>query len=147
MVSVVVPLYNEEDNIADLQAELAAALSGIDHEIVFVDDGSKDRTLERIRRGPGIRILTFSKNTGQSAAMYEGIHAARGEVIVLLDGDLQNDPTDIPRLLAEIEKEPISSAATARNAGTTSPRKSPAASPIPSAAASPRTACATPAAR
>jgi dolichol-phosphate mannosyltransferase len=104
MISVVIPLFNEEDNIADLQAELASALAGIDHEIVFVDDGSHDRTLERIRRSPGTRILVFAKNTGQSAAMYEGIHAARGDVILLLDGDLQNDPRDIPRLLAEIEK-------------------------------------------
>jgi dolichol-phosphate mannosyltransferase len=104
MISVVIPLFNEEDNITDLQAELATALAGIDHEVVFVDDGSKDRTLERIRRAPGTRILVFAKNTGQSAAMYEGIHAARGDVIVLLDGDLQNDPRDIPRLLAEIDK-------------------------------------------
>jgi len=87
MISVVIPLYNEEDNIADLQAELAAALAGIEHEVVFVDDGSSDRTLERIQRSPGTRILVFVNNTGQSAAMYEGIHAARGEVIVLLDGD------------------------------------------------------------
>ncbi|HEX4087010.1 MAG TPA: glycosyltransferase family 2 protein [Chthoniobacteraceae bacterium] len=102
MISVVIPLFNEEDNIAELQAELEAALAGIDHEIVFVDDGSGDRTRERIRRHAGIRILAFAKNTGQSAAMYEGIHAARGDVIILLDGDLQNDPGDIPRLLAEI---------------------------------------------
>jgi glycosyltransferase involved in cell wall biosynthesis len=104
MISVVIPLFNEEDNIADLQAELAATLTGIDHEIVFVDDGSKDGTLQRIKRGPGTRVLAFTKNTGQSAAMYVGIHAARGEVIILMDGDLQNDPKDIPRLLAEIEK-------------------------------------------
>jgi len=104
MISVVIPLFNEEDNIAGLQRELDAALAGIDHEVVFVDDGSKDRTLERIRRGPGTRVLVFARNTGQSAAMYVGIHAARGDVIVLLDGDLQNDPADIPRLLAEIDK-------------------------------------------
>ncbi|MGA3169945.1 MAG: glycosyltransferase family 2 protein [Chthoniobacteraceae bacterium] len=104
MISVVIPLFNEEENIADLQAELASALGGIDHEIVFVDDGSKDRTLECLRRGPDVRILVFAKNTGQSAAMYVGINAARGDVIVLLDGDLQNDPRDIPRLLAEIDK-------------------------------------------
>jgi dolichol-phosphate mannosyltransferase len=104
MISVVIPLYNEEDNITDLQAELAAALAGIEHEIVFVDDGSKDATLQRIQRGPGTRVLALVKNTGQSAAMYVGIHAAQGDVIVLLDGDLQNDPKDIPRLLAEIDK-------------------------------------------
>jgi len=104
VISVIIPLFNEEDNIAALQDELAAALAGIDHEIIFVDDGSRDRTLERIRRGAGVRVLVFVKNTGQSAAMYEGINAARGDVIVLLDGDLQNDPKDIPRLLAGIEK-------------------------------------------
>ncbi len=104
MISVVIPLFNEEDNIATLQNELEAALSGIEHEILFVDDGSKDATLARIRRQPGVRVLEFEKNTGQSAAMYAGLQAARGETIVLLDGDLQNDPADIPRLLEEIRR-------------------------------------------
>lgn len=104
VISVVIPLYNEEDNIAKLQQELDAALSGIEHEIVFVDDGSKDQTVERVQRSPRVRLLEFEKNTGQSAAMYSGIHAARGDVIVLLDGDLQNDPADIPKLMAEIER-------------------------------------------
>src|SRR2546425_2335994 len=103
-ISVVIPLYNEEENIADLQRELAQALVGLDHEIVLVDDGSKDATLARIKRRPEVRVLAFEKNAGQSAAMYAGIHAARGDVIVLLDGDLQNDPADIARLLAEIVK-------------------------------------------
>lgn len=103
MISVVIPLYNEEDNIQRLQAELDAALAGIEHEIVLVDDCSKDQTLARIQRGPRVRVLEFEKNTGQSAAMYAGIHAAKGDVIVLLDGDLQNDPADIPKLLAGIE--------------------------------------------
>lgn len=104
MISVVIPLYNEEENLPSLQKELAQALAGRDYEIVFVDDGSTDRTLEKIDRTSGVRVLEFEKNAGQSAAMYAGIHAARGEVIVLLDGDLQNDPADISRLLAEIEK-------------------------------------------
>ena len=104
MLSVVIPLFNEEDNIATLQKELDAALAGIEHEIVFVDDGSKDQTLARVQRGPTVRVIEFEKNTGQSAAMYAGIHAAKGDIIALLDGDLQNDPADIPRLLAEIEK-------------------------------------------
>ena len=103
-VSVVIPLYNEEENLFALQQELSVALANIDCEIVFVDDGSKDATLARIQRGPRVRVLEFAKNTGQSAAMYAGIQAARGEVIVLLDGDLQNDPADIPKLLAEIPK-------------------------------------------
>lgn len=103
-VSVVIPLFNEEGNIAELQRELAAALAGLDYELVLVDDCSSDQTLARIERGPGVRVIEFAKNTGQSAAMYAGIHAAQGGVIVLLDGDRQNDPADIPRLLAEIEK-------------------------------------------
>jgi dolichol-phosphate mannosyltransferase len=103
-VSVVIPLYNEEDNIAELQKELAAALAGIDHEVILVDDCSKDQTLARIEKRPEVRVIEFAKNTGQSAAMYTGIQAARGDVIVLLDGDRQNDPADIPKLLAGIEQ-------------------------------------------
>jgi len=103
-LSVVIPLYNEEGNVQALQAEVAAALAGRVYELVLVDDGSSDRTLERIRREPYVRVLRFEKNAGQSAAMFAGIRAARGEVIALLDGDLQNDPADIPRLLEEIAK-------------------------------------------
>jgi dolichol-phosphate mannosyltransferase len=102
-ISVVIPLYNEEENLPILQKELAAGLAGLSYEIVFVDDCSKDGTFASIQRGPEIRVLQFEKNSGQSAAMYAGIHAARGEVVVLLDGDLQNDPADIPRLLKEID--------------------------------------------
>jgi len=103
-VSVVVPLYNEEENAPLLQAELATALSGLAHEVIFVDDGSTDQTVSRLTKAPEIRILQFEKNAGQSAAMYAGANAARGDVVVLIDGDLQNDPADIPRLLAEIER-------------------------------------------
>jgi len=102
-VSVVVPVYNEEENVPILQAECATALEGLDYEIIFVDDGSTDATLSRIVRGPRIHILAFRKNAGQSAAMYEGLHAARGATVVLIDGDLQNDPADIRKLLREIE--------------------------------------------
>jgi len=104
MLSVVIPLYNEEGNIARLQSELASALSSLEHEIILVDDCSTDRTLSLIERRPEVRVIEFEKNTGQSAAMYAGIMAARGEIIALLDGDLQNDPADITRLIAEIEQ-------------------------------------------
>lgn len=103
-VSVVVPLYNEEENVPILQAELTAGLAGLDYEIVFVDDGSNDQTVERIAPDPRIRVLRFEKNAGQSAAMYAGLHFVRGETVVLIDGDLQNDPADIPKLLAEIKR-------------------------------------------
>ena len=103
-VSVVVPLFNEEESVPILQSELRAALSALDHEIVFVDDGSVDRTVEQIETAPNIRVIRFEKNTGQSAAIYAGLQAARGAIAVLIDGDLQNDPADIPRLLAEIAR-------------------------------------------
>lgn len=104
MLSVVVPLYNEQDNIAALQREVAAALAGMDYELILVDDCSSDDTLARIERAGNVRVIEFEKNTGQSAAMYAGIMAARGEFIALLDGDLQNDPADIRMLLAELDK-------------------------------------------
>ena len=102
-VSVVVPLFNEEENVPILQTELVAALAGLDYEIIFVDDGSIDSTVARIAPGPRVRVIPFSKNAGQSAAMYAGLHAAQGATAVLIDGDLQNNPADIPRLLREIE--------------------------------------------
>jgi dolichol-phosphate mannosyltransferase len=103
-VSVIIPVFNEEGSVAQLQMELESALNGFSHELLFVDDGSHDRTIERIKRGPDVRILEFEKNSGQSAAMYAGLMAASGRVLVLIDGDLQNDPGDIPRLLAEIDR-------------------------------------------
>ncbi len=103
-VSVVVPVFNEEENMSILQTELQDALAGLDYEIVFVDDGSTDRSAQRIETAPNVLILQFEKNTGQSAALYAGIRAARGQTIVMIDSDLQNDPADIPRLLEEISR-------------------------------------------
>lgn len=103
-ISVVVPLYNEEGNVAELQRQIRAALTGRDYELVLVDDGSTDGTVSRVEKDDRVRLLEFEKNAGQSAAMHAGIHAARGDVIVTLDGDLQNDPADIPALLAKIEE-------------------------------------------
>src|SRR5207245_3559556 len=103
-VSVIVPLFNEEENIAILQSELSAALKELDYEIIFVDDGSGDRTVERIEPKANVRVIRFEKNAGQSAAIYAGLKTACGATAVLIDGDLQNDPADIPRLLAEIDR-------------------------------------------
>ena len=103
-VSIVVPVFNEEENVSILQSELRSALAGIDHEIIFVDDGSTDCSAEKIERGSNIRVLRFEKNTGQSAALYAGIKAARGKTIVMIDSDLQNDPADISRLLEQISR-------------------------------------------
>jgi dolichol-phosphate mannosyltransferase len=109
-VSVVIPLYNEEENVAPLLEELLAALRALGRrfEVICVDDGSADGTFAALRRmaraEPALRVIRFRRNFGQTAAMSAGIEAARGEVIVPMDGDLQNDPADIVRLLAELER-------------------------------------------
>ena len=102
-LSVVVCVYNEEDNIRPMVAQIDAALADLDHEIVYVDDGSKDKTLSVLRslNHPRLRIVEFRRNYGQSAALAAGIEYARGEWIATLDGDLQNDPADIPRMLED----------------------------------------------
>ncbi|WP_461782409.1 glycosyltransferase family 2 protein [Prosthecobacter sp.] len=104
VLSVVVPLYNEEDNVVEMQQQIDAALAGRDYELVLVDDGSKDQTLVRIQPGPRVRVIVLEKNSGQSAAMHAGIHGAKGEVIITLDGDLQNDPADIPAMIAKLDE-------------------------------------------
>jgi dolichol-phosphate mannosyltransferase len=103
-VSVVVPVFNEQENIGILQSELETALTGINHELVFVDDGSTDQTATKITPSANVRLVQFEQNRGQSAAIYAGAQAARGRLIVLIDGDLQNDPADIPRLIEEISR-------------------------------------------
>ena len=102
--SIVIPLYNEADNVGLLQKEIRNALPGRSYELILVDDGSTDDTVTRVEKTPEVRLLEFRNNAGQSAAMIAGMQAAHGPVVVLLDGDLQNDPADIPTLLAEIEK-------------------------------------------
>jgi glycosyltransferase involved in cell wall biosynthesis len=104
MLSVVIPLFNEEENVAPLCAEIAAVLQGRTYEIVLVDDKSTDRTLEKIPDMAEIRVLELAHNTGQSGAMYAGIHAARGGTLILMDGDRQNDPADIPKMLETLDR-------------------------------------------
>jgi glycosyltransferase involved in cell wall biosynthesis len=107
-LSVVIPVYNEEANVLPLASQLAGALAAWDGplEFLFVNDGSTDMTLERLREAQEsdarIRIAYFRRNQGQTAAMAAGFRAAKGEIIVTLDGDLQNDPAEIPRLAALI---------------------------------------------
>ena len=108
-LSVVVPLRDEEDSLEPLHRELDAALAGVAGgiEIVFVDDGSRDRSLARLRgiaaKDGRVRVIALDGRHGQTAALDAGFRAARGEVTVTLDADLQNDPADIPRLLAALE--------------------------------------------
>jgi glycosyltransferase involved in cell wall biosynthesis len=109
-LSVIAPLYNEEDNVRPLYEALTAALdpTGLDYEMLFVDDGSKDGTLataiELAQTDPRLKVVKFRRNCGQTAAMAAGIEFASGEVLVTMDGDLQNDPVDIPMFLETINK-------------------------------------------
>lgn len=109
-LSVVFPVYNEEENVPILLDEIARALDGKgwSYEIVAVDDGSRDRSLEVLRslkpKYPALRIITFEKNSGQTAALDAGWRAARGRFVVSLDADLQNDPADIPRMMEELKR-------------------------------------------
>ena len=110
-VSVVVPLFNEVDSVPRLVQEIRAALdaSGREGEVLLVDDGSTDGTSEALRAlpeaDPRFRVILFRRNFGQTAAMSAGFDHARGDVVVALDGDLQNDPADIERLVRKIEEE------------------------------------------
>jgi dolichol-phosphate mannosyltransferase len=109
LLSVVIPVRNEAPNIAPLVAEIEAALAAIPHEIVYVDDGSTDGTLQALRQaraaGAPVRALRHRDSCGQSAAIITGVKAARGAWIATLDGDGQNDPADIPRLFDRARAE------------------------------------------
>lgn len=104
-VSVVIPIYNEEENVQELHSSLREVLEtiGSEYEIIFVDDGSTDNTLTLLQeiqsRDSSVIVLSLRRNFGQTAAFAAGFDYARGDVIVTMDGDLQNDPNDIPKLL------------------------------------------------
>jgi len=109
-LSVVIPVYNEEDNVEGLCRKLHAVMPtlGRSYEMILVDDGSSDRTWERLveqaARIPHLKLVRFRRNYGQTAAMSAGFHQARGEYVVTLDADLQNDPADIPKLLEKMKE-------------------------------------------
>jgi glycosyltransferase involved in cell wall biosynthesis len=108
-LSVVIPVFEEELNIGPLHDEIRRVLEGLDKssEIIFIDDGSRDNSfaiLEEIqRKNKGVRVIRFRRNFGQTAALAAGLQYAQGEVVVTMDGDQQNDPRDIPKLLASID--------------------------------------------
>jgi glycosyltransferase involved in cell wall biosynthesis len=109
-LSVIIPVYNEEENVEPLMREITSVLDrlGKRYEIIVVDDGSRDATFERLaglRRGVcALRVVRLKRNFGQTAALAAGLSQARGEFVALMDGDGQNDPADIPAMLAELER-------------------------------------------
>jgi glycosyltransferase involved in cell wall biosynthesis len=112
-ISVVIPLRDEEDNVVPLHDELTGVLDqlGASYELILVDDGSTDATFEKLRaiqtRDLNVKVIRFTRNFGQTAAFAAGFAEARGQFIVTLDGDLQNDPRDIPEMLALARRKDI----------------------------------------
>jgi glycosyltransferase involved in cell wall biosynthesis len=107
LLSVVITVYNEEDNIQPLLQATYAALSGMDYEVILVEDGSSDRTVAEVKKYANTRtkLLIFNRNHGQTTALAAGIDQATGQYIATMDGDLQNDPTDIPGMLQKAMDE------------------------------------------
>ncbi|OGW17200.1 MAG: glycosyl transferase [Nitrospinae bacterium RIFCSPLOWO2_12_FULL_45_22] len=109
-ISIIIPVYNEERNIAPLCHLITEQMDGIgrEYEVLFIDDGSKDSTFEELGKiakdNRRVKVISFRRNFGQTAAMMAGFDHARGEIIVALDGDLQNDPKDIPKILDKLEE-------------------------------------------
>lgn len=108
--SIVVPIYNEEDNIAALYQSITSSLDpgGANYEIILVDDGSSDGSYPALKelaaRDTRVKVIRFRRNFGQTAAMSAGFDAASGDIIIPMDGDLQNDPADIPRLIEKLHE-------------------------------------------
>lgn len=113
MISVVIPLYNEEESLDELYKQLKEALNSMHeiYEIICVDDGSSDSTFKKLldihNRDKNIKLIKFRKNFGQTAALHAGFDHAEGDLVVTLDGDLQNDPHDIPKIIANLTEEDL----------------------------------------
>ena len=109
MLSVVLPVYNERENLAPLLVEVHAALRHVPHEIIAVDDASTDGSLAELlaiqHHNPRLHVLVLERHAGQTAATLAGIDAARGEVVVTMDADGQNDPSELPALLAALDRD------------------------------------------
>jgi len=108
-ISIVIPLHNEEKNVAPLMAAIRAAMEGQGYEVILVDDGSTDRTVKEVENEEDttIRLIVFARNFGQTSAIAAGIEEAKGTYIVTMDGDLQNDPEDIPLMLEKLHKDDL----------------------------------------
>jgi glycosyltransferase involved in cell wall biosynthesis len=113
MLSIIIPAYNEEENIKPIYNQLKIVLKNLrkKYEIIFIDDGSNDKTFENLKnlalRNKTIKIIRFKRNFGQSAALAAGFNYAKGEIIITMDADLQNHPSDIPRLIKKLNNADI----------------------------------------
>ena len=107
-VTVVVPLVDEEGSLEELHQQLSDVLSGMEYEIIYVDDGSRDRSAEILsriaERDERVGIVTFRRNRGKSAALAAGFYRSRGEILITIDADLQDDPYEIPRLIEKLKE-------------------------------------------
>lgn len=109
-ISVVIPVYNEEENVEHSYSEVTNVLKGMsqDYELLFIDDGSRDKTIQILKRlseeDPHVRVIEFRRNFGQTAAMAAGFDHSRYDIVVALDGDLQNDPNEIPRMIDKLNE-------------------------------------------
>lgn len=106
MISIVFPVYNEEGNVEKLHAIIKKTMDdlGESYEIIAVDDGSKDKTLDAMKNLSPLKTIIFAKNYGQTSALDAGLKVAKGEIVITLDADLQNDPQDIPRLINKLRE-------------------------------------------
>ncbi len=106
-LSIIIPVYNEQDNVLPLYNKLKSILK-YDHELIFIDDGSKDNTHEILRniqkKDPKLKIIKFRNNLGKSEALSKGFKHAKGDIIITMDGDLQDDPEEIPRFIEKIKE-------------------------------------------
>ena len=108
MISIIIPIFNEEDNILKLYESIINSLSGINYEVLIINDGSTDNSENIIigitKKNQKFKLISLRRNYGQTAAMQAGFDRAQGEIIIPMDGDLQNDPKDIPRLIKKIDE-------------------------------------------
>ncbi|NQY68140.1 MAG: glycosyltransferase family 2 protein [Flavobacteriales bacterium] len=108
LITIIVPVYNEEENVPLLFSKLDNALDGLNHEIIAVNDGSSDKSWTALKRvaqsNPKVKIIDFKRNFGQTAALNAGIQNASGEIIILIDSDLENDPNDIKKLRTKMDE-------------------------------------------
>jgi len=104
--SVIVPIYQEEGNIPELDSQLRVVMNKLgSYEIIYINDGSKDNSLKELKKLKNCIIINLNRNYGQSIALDAGFKRASGDYIISIDGDLQNDPKDIPKLLEKLQKD------------------------------------------